>query len=111
MQRRVVDKECYQMYMQDDPIPFGKYPKAKYELWMDRWMFYWFTTTCRSPFECLQLMVERGRESNTEGRTRFVVYQIINGERKVIHDERQSILPKEYMEVRTKEECFKKAIW
>ena len=94
-----------------EPDIYNRYPKAKYELWMDCWLYYFFVTTCRSPEECLSIMIDKGKTSHAQGSTRFKIYETVNGERKLIYHEGQSILPATNMEVRTEEISYKRAAW
>lgn len=108
---RKVNADVYEIYMQTEPIPFGKYPKAKYELWMGQWMFYWFTTTCRSPDECIKLMIEKGRNSASQKKHKFYIYETVNGKRGIVHNENTQPLLHNIMDVSETKGQFKKAIW
>lgn len=92
-------------------IEFGKYPKAKYELWMDCYIHYFFVTTCRSPEQCLEILIDKGRNSGSQGSTRFKIYQTINKERKLIYHEGQSVLLSHDLEVPKEKVSFKRAAW
>lgn len=47
------------IFSEDEKIyAFGKYPKAKYELIINKYKEYSFVTTCRSEEDCIQILQE-----------------------------------------------------
>lgn len=84
-QGRYAEGEHFQMYMQTENIPFGKYPKTKYELHIYYSCVYSFTTTCRDFDYCLNYMKDLADNWNTPTHKRAVVFMVRNGERTLIY--------------------------
>lgn len=67
---RTAQGDCYEMYMQTEPIMFGKYTKAKYELIHGGLLSYFFVTTCRPHDECLDILIAMAKLRNQMGERR-----------------------------------------
>jgi hypothetical protein len=60
--RRRVSGDHLEMAMQTEPIPFGKFMKTKYQLFISSRIRYSFVTTCRSQRECVEILKKKARE-------------------------------------------------
>ena len=105
-----VSPDVYEIYMQTEPIPFGRYPKAKYELRLFGRTVYSFVTTCRSPDECIKLMVEKGMSMPRDNKY-FYIYQIVSGVKRLVYNESTQRLLQDTMDVYEKEGRTKRAVW
>lgn len=71
------------MAMQTEPIPFGRFVKTKYRMFISSRIRYSFVTTCRSQRECLEILKKKAREEivNLFSYQRVDIYAIYNDEK------------------------------